>query len=367
MSPLPDYLLPLDEATARERMLARMSAALDKSEGELTWDIIQTTAYELALEDDRIRYAFDLGFVQTTVGEFLDLKGGEHGVPRRLATPAHGVIAITGTVGHQVDAGTPFSTEGAPGVAPQIYTTDITVVIPGGGVVDVAVTAVATGTAGNVGAGTIVMPPDDPDITAVTNLDPLTDAIDTEEDEAYAARILIKVQNPGTSGNKADYRNWALEVPGVGAAAVVPLAAGPGTVTVAIVNSDKDPATTAPALVTAVQDYIAPAPGDGKAPIGADVTVEAATAVPIDVAATLTIVAGYARPAVEAAIDQALTDYLKSLALTEDNDVRHARVVTTILDVPGVLDATAVLVNGAAVNVAIAATEVAVLDVTTWA
>lgn len=368
MSPLPDYMTEKDEATVRQNVLARIPATRDKSEGSWLWDVVAAIAGEIGTEDDRIRFVFDLGFVQTTVGEFLDLKGEEHGVDRHLATKAHGIAHFTGTIGTPIPAGTEISTVGAPGIAPQVYTTDIDAVVGGGGTVDVAITAQTAGAAGNVAADTIVMPPEEiPAITAVTNPDPLEDAIDDEPDEQYAARILIKVRNPGTSGNGADYRNWSLEVVGVGAAAVVPLASGPGTVTVAIVNTDKDPATTLPALVTEVQDYIAPAAGDGKAPVGADVTVEAATAVDIDVAATLTIMAGYSRPAVEAAVDAALEDYLKDLALTEDNDVRHARVVTTILDTPGVLDATAVLVNGAAVNVAIGVTQVAVLDVTTWA
>ncbi len=70
--------------------------------------------------------------------------------------------------------------------------------------------------------------------------------------------------------------------------------------------------------------------GTGKAPIGARVTLEAATSVPINVSAALTIAPGYNADSVRAAVAANLRAYLQSLALQADKDVRYVRVGETI-------------------------------------
>lgn len=62
---------------------------------------------------------------------------------------------------------------------------------------------------------------------------------DTEGDSSLLNRYYAKVRSPGTSGNRADYLIWALDIPGVGAAQVQPLWNGPGTVKVVIIGTDK--------------------------------------------------------------------------------------------------------------------------------
>lgn len=105
--------------------------------------------------------------------------------------------------------------------------------------------------------------------------------------------------------------------------------------------------------------------GDGKAPVGARVTVEAATAVLINVSATLTIAAGYNADSVKATVTQAITDYIKSLAFTDDNDVRYVRIGNAILDTLGVQDYSDLTVNGGTVNITIGTQEVAVVGTVT--
>lgn len=100
--------------------------------------------------------------------------------------------------------------------------------------------------------------------------------------------------------------------------------------------------------------------GEGKAPVGARVTVEPATAVLINVSATLTFMPGYNPASVKSAVEQNIEDYIRGLAFTEDNDVRYVRIGNAILDTPGVQDYTGFTVNGGAVNIPIGAQEVAV-------
>lgn len=365
--PLPDYMTPQEEDAVLARMLGTLPATLDKSEGSFLWDGLAPAAIEMAAADDRLRYVFDLTFAQTSFGEFLDRRAEEHGVIRKQATPATGLVTFTGDDGTVIPAGTEVSTPGTDAVLAQRYTTDSQVTIAGG-TATAPVTAVEPGAAGNVGTGAIdSLTAPLAGVSAVSNAAATAGGTDEEDDASLLQRLLTKVRNPATSGNVADYYNWALEVAGVGDAAVVPLASGPGTVTVAIVDTDMAPAD--PALVTAVQDYIDPAgagQGYGQAPIGAAVTVVAATPVSIDVAADLTIDPAYTAGDVQAAVDAALGEYLSSRTFEADNDIRISQVTATILDVPGIIDATSVTLNGGTANIVIAPTEVAVLGTTTW-
>lgn len=106
--------------------------------------------------------------------------------------------------------------------------------------------------------------------------------------------------------------------------------------------------------------------GEGKTPIGSKVTVEPATAVTISVSATLTIASGYNTASVQAAAKQAIADYIRSLAFTEDNDVRWVRIGQSILDTTGVQDYQNLLVNGGAANIVVGIQEVAVMGMVTF-
>lgn len=106
--------------------------------------------------------------------------------------------------------------------------------------------------------------------------------------------------------------------------------------------------------------------GEGRAPVGACVTVEPATAVLINVSARLVIATGYDRPSVEAAAWANIGAYLKSLAFAEDNDVRYVRIGQAILDTPGITDYSDLLVNGGVANIAVGVQAVAVPGTAVW-
>lgn len=106
--------------------------------------------------------------------------------------------------------------------------------------------------------------------------------------------------------------------------------------------------------------------GEGKAPIGAKVTVEPAAPVFINLSATLTIAAGYNAESVKATARQNVVDYIRSLSFTDDNDIRYVRIGQAILDTTGVQDYSNLLVNGSSDNVVVGAQEVAVLGTVTF-
>lgn len=374
--PDPDFLEPTDEATRRDAMLARLPASWDRTEGSPWWDLLAAIAIQQTKLHEHLRLSVDVTFAETSYGQWLERRAAERGVARDAATPAVGSLRFTGVDGTTIVAGTEFSTEQVEGGPPaQVFATDEDVTIAGG-VADVAATATTPGAAGNVGATTVtfrVNPTAPAGLASVTNLAPFTGGTDIETDEELLEKLLSKVRNPGTSGNVANYRNWALEVPGVGAVDVVALEDGPGTVTIAILDGDKEvPGTTG--LRDLVQELIAPQganEGTGLAPVGAAVTVENGIDVPIDIQATLAIATGFDAVDVQAAAEVALDEYLRSIAFEADNDVRHARVVTALLDTPGVVDATAVGIRRgaaafAAANIAVARKERATRGAVAW-
>jgi len=106
--------------------------------------------------------------------------------------------------------------------------------------------------------------------------------------------------------------------------------------------------------------------GDGKAPIGARVYIEPASPVAINVSVHLVVAPGYEVGAVQLAVKENVEQYLKSLTFKQDNDVRYVRIGSVILDTPGVVEYSNMLVNGATNNIPIGEQEVAVLGTVTF-
>jgi uncharacterized phage protein gp47/JayE len=153
-------------------------------------------------------------------------------------------------------------------------------------------------------------------VTAIVNPVPTTGGLSGETDAQFLARYLLTVRSPSSGGNVSDYQIWASQAPGVaiGQISVLPLWSGNGTVKLVIINNDNTIPNSA--AVAAVQQYIDPGSlgqGGGKAPIGAQVTVVAATAVPIDFAAAITVAAGYNAALLRSQISTAIVAYLNNL------------------------------------------------------
>lgn len=362
MTDMPDYLTDQTEEAILARMLGRVPADLDKSEGSFFWDALAPAAYELFNSAVWAQEVLKRGFASTTFGSYLDLRCEEHGLSRRPAVKAAGQVTFTGRAGMTVPAGTRVATAADPVTnTPSVeFETagDIVLDAQGQGVADV--TAVEAGASGNVAAGAVTIVVSSlSGMKAVANAAAMAGGADAESDESLLNRYWIKVRSPGTSGNKADYIQWAMSVPGVGGAQVEPLWDGPGTVKVVLLDGNKRAAS--PQVVAAVQESIAPTDGgDGLAPIGAKVTVEAATEVPISLSvSTITYASSTTLDAVKAAIEEGIRDYLAQLAFT-DPIVRYNRISAILLDLPSIVDFQNLLVNGGKSNLEMAPGQVAV-------
>ncbi|KHF35867.1 Baseplate J-like protein [Paenibacillus sp. P1XP2] len=300
----------------------------------------------------------------------LDLRTAEHGIARREAVAASGIVLFTGKPGTLVPEGTFVATptDEVSGESSVEYVTTTAVVLDGSGVGTATIRAVVPGKNGNVPAGVInVMSSSVSGISSVSNPEPTKSGADTESDQSLLERFYAKIRSQGTSGNKVQYMQWANEIAGVGGVEVVPLWKGPGTVGLYILDTDKRAAS--PEIIDAVQNHIDPTQdgqGEGLAPAGPVVTVLPAEEVPISI--SVKVQRTQEKPSTLEEIRELIADgvkaYLQQIAFNrKDPLVRYTRIAAVLLDIPIIVDYSDLTINGNSEqqNIEIGSGQVAVL------
>ncbi|WP_240415661.1 baseplate J/gp47 family protein [Paenibacillus periandrae] len=333
------------------RMLAVVPSDVDKREGSIVYTALAPAAVELANMYIELDINLRQASAQTATGMYLDLRTADYGVTRRPAAKAvHKGLFVNGN-GSPFDV--PLGSRYSAGKLNFVVTEKITAG-------QFQLQCELAGSVGNAVTGALLPIDYISGLAAVTITELLIPGTDIQTDEELRKEYLTTVREPSTSGNKADYRNWALQVAGVGDAAVKPLWDGPGTVKLYVIDADQQPASIQ--LVEEVQNYISPEAGmgEGKAPIGAAVTVVAATGIDIDVTAEVVLNGTRTLSQVAADFGADLTAYLKSLTFGIDPSVKYVRIGALLLDTAGVQDYSNLLVNGGTSNISIHLGEVAV-------
>jgi len=376
LADFPYYLEEQTEENIMQRMLDRVPSDIDKSEGSFIWDAEAPVAFMLSEAAIWAQELLRRGFASTAASsdenfrsEELDLRAAEHGVTRRSAVQATGRVIFTGEPGKVIPAGTVVSTpaDDVSGEASLEYETTLLATLDHTGKAEVVIHAVVAGRGSNVPAGTItILSSSVSGITGVTNPAAVTGGANIESDTSLLERFYARVRNQGTSGNKAQYMQWAGEIAGVGASRVVPLWKGPGTVGIYLLDADKRAANSE--IVAAVQNYIDPTQdgqGEGTAPAGPVITVMAAEEVPLNINVQLTFASNASPEEVRTLIQKGVTAYLKQLAFS-DSLVRYTRIAAILLDIPPIIDYSNLTVNGTSdKNIEIGASQVAVLGTVT--
>ena len=329
----------------REAILTHMGADISKIEGSFAADMAAAVSVEMAKIYATIDYAMQTFLLQTNEGEYLDLRAAEYGILRKPGTKATVELTAHGTDGTVIPAGTRIvSADGL------VFVTDAAAEIADG-VATISATADQPGAAYNAAPDTIAqLFKNIPGVAGITNDAAAVGGSDAETDEALRERVLLRLQTPATSGNAYHYQQWALDVAGVGAAKVLPLWAGAGTVKVVLaspgmgaVNAD---------TVEAAAAYI-----EAQRPIGADVTVVSATAKEIAVTATLAISSDTTLSAVKDAFSEALKEYFQGLAF-DASSVSYNKIAYLLMSVPGVNDYTDLKINGGTSAISLQTSEV---------
>lgn len=344
-----------DADAIHEGILGNISATYQKTVGFPTYDL--TRAFALAIKSlgDDLLTAESAADVDNMTGDALTKWCYQRkGVVRKAAIYASGTVkVVTGT--GAITVGDLFESTG--GI--QFAATESKSVTDGD---TVAVQAVTEGVSGNVAAGAVtLMPVTLTGISVITNEAAMAGGYDAESDDSLRARYYDAVLTPATSGNKNQYIAWAKSVSGVGGAKCYPLANGPNTVEVCIIDSDMQPASTQ--LVAEVQNYIDPGiagAGGGAAPIGAYCTVTSATGLAINVACTVTLASGYDSATVIANVTESIKTYLDSIAFS-GTYVSYAKIANAVNDAEGVLDYSGLTINDGTDNITIPDKSVAIV------
>lgn len=220
---------------------------------------------------------------KTADSEYLEKSHAAlRGMTRKAATSASGAVTFSGTNGAMIPAGSILKRSDNVEYA---LAADVTIAAGTG---TGAVTALATGSAGNCAVGvklTLTSPIAGVQPIALTAGAGLSTGADIEADESLRDRVVDRWQQPPHGGAAHDYEAWAKEVPGVTRAWVHPLKMGLGTVLVQFVMDDKpDTIIPTPDEVSNVLAYLT---DPIRHPTTADIYVSAPA--PIDVNFTINL------------------------------------------------------------------------------
>lgn len=305
-------------------------------EGSFTDQIFSAVADAVYGYMDGLEALEAAAFVDGESGEWIDMEAAKYGMERKPGTAASVTLTFSGEDGTAIPEGSTVEDE-----AGRAFATDAPCTIADGAA-DVLATATEPGEDGNVAAGRLIYLSDVPDgVTGVTNAQPAAGGTEEETDEALYERIYQFRSRPATSGNVAAYERWALECPGVGKVAVIPLENGPGSVGI-VVATEENGAVGQDAVAKA-QAYI-----DEQRPIGAAATVRSAIELPVNITAEVTLEGGTAE---ETAAE--LRDHMEAnfRELTPGGAViRRSAIGAWLMGIDGVQDYTVLEINAKSEN-----------------
>jgi len=325
-----------DAGNTFEAILARMKSnlLLDITDIEGTWtgDMLQTVANELArIYSCEIRPMYDKAFVSTAKGEDLDRCCADYGIYRNQATYAEGTVKIKGKpgiyTGLKAKAGS------------LVFALPKTVAIPDNGEITVQCVCEEPGEKGNAGIGAVDrLVNTNPDIESVINEAAVSGGYDAESDKSLRSRTLEHISEPATSGNIANYREWALDVTGVEDVQIFDLARGNGTVDVVVIADGNTVASQQ--LLEAVYEHI-----EKYRPVGADVEVLAAQSYEICISAVIIPKKGYTADVIAAMLYEVIRDYLAGLT-RRNARISYIKLADVIFGCEGVEDISDYTLNG---------------------
>lgn len=342
-----------------ERILERLPEDLDRGEGTILWDLSMAVSLELSKAYqyygvEFVRSIFPMWQEDTLLLNSAFLRG----LQLRQGVPSSGVVTVDGPAGTRIKKGTIFTTI-ATDTAPAIrYSSDNEYIIDAKQSVDVSVTCTEVGKNGDTMPNTIILAdPPDSNFRKITNKVATQGGADQETFDELRQRIIELDQNKDASGigSDFDYRQWSMEVPGVGNAFVSSRDDGTAWIDIFLVDSTGAPASEN--LCQRVYSYImTDTEGQRKAPMGPKLNVKPAASFAIDVETHLEIEAGYNIDDLKNSLESELTSLFKDCTEL----IRISDVNDKIKHLVGVRDYYGTIINGSTSNVKLKKNQLAV-------
>ncbi|MDN9632430.1 baseplate J/gp47 family protein [Clostridioides difficile] len=320
----------------KNRTLSNIDLNIYKGEGSFLSDMVSPVNSELAKFYIELSYLHKKAFIEDNFDDFLDKRVNEFGVYRKLGTEAIGEVIFEGKTGTIIPNGTIIS-----------YNELLFVVIKD---IEISleieqnispVQALEIGVRYNIPASTEFKLQDE--IAGVTriynNLD-FKGGTEIETDEELKERFYKIQKNQATSGNKAHYEAWALEVEGVYNAKIYPRWNGPGTIKVLIFGENNQAVDTE--VIERCKEHI-----EEEMPIGPALTVLTPTILDINISASIKLEAGYTLDFVKESFLESINNYL----INVNKEIIYTKVSAILASVEGLHDFSNLLLNSKAENI----------------
>ena len=319
----------------KQRILDNINIDIDKREGSFTSNMVSPLAEELAKAYINMNDILSLGFIDDTFDTFLDKRVSEFGVYRKEGVKATGEIKVEGKEGAIITNGTLIK-------ANDLYFTVLNdIELPTDNILYVEANEV--GYKYNLLANTeFELVEKNDKVTKLVNETNFSKGVDAESDEDLRKRFVKVANNPSTSGNKAHYEEWALEVDGVGRAIVYPLWNGNGTVKVMIIGNDNK--AVSEDIINNCKLHI-----EENMPIGCQLTVTTPSLLNVSVKASIELKEGYVLEDIQTDFKASLNEYLKGVT----NELTYSKVYGLLVNNVGVEDVTSFTINDSNVNISI--------------
>jgi uncharacterized phage protein gp47/JayE len=227
---------------------------------------------------------FDAAFPDSATGEDLDRLLDQYGLTRREAAGGSGTITLVSSLTTLVPTGTQL-----------VSATGLRYEVTLGGSYsngsEIPVSAIDTGTATNLGAGSILTWNNTPAFARSTSevTQAITGGVEAEDDETARARLLARLRNPPGGGNWQQVAEIVeASDPIVQKAFPYPAANGPGTIHVAVTGYPSEVSKSREVANSKVNGIIT-SYTLGNLPEHADILVTTVNDVPTDVAFRLTL------------------------------------------------------------------------------
>lgn len=258
-----------------ERMKSKVPNDLNKDEGSFIHDALTGTAEEIghsySLLSEVLNKVFISKALENGYSEEIELRCSELGIYRKKGTKAKGTVTFTGNTGTTIPKGTIVQT--STGI--KFITLKDYMIIEDS--IDVAIEGESIGRIYNIDSNMVnELENQVVGVTVVNNKTPIAGGTEEETDQELFNRYKLKLDTPSTSGNIGHYKQWALEVSGVGDVEVVPTWNGGGTVKVIVLDSNKK--TPSQDIISDVYNHI-----EACRPVGSVVSVVGAVEIPINI------------------------------------------------------------------------------------
>lgn len=299
-------------------LLSQAPPDVDTRQGSIYYDAVAGAATVFARTYADLDITTKLIYIDSTGGEYLDMKASEHGLTRKPATKAVYEFHYDGTM---------------PVGGSRFYYDGLYFVFENRSGILVLVADAAGEASNHIENETPAVP-----VNSISGLNSasfgaiLVYGEDEESDDDLRDRLRRKIGGPTENGNKAHYKTWCEEIDGVGKARILPLWNGPNTVKGVLISPEGTPVSDA--VVSAVQEYVDPdglGLGEGAANLGAHFTAAKAGTYNINILILGFVLKagynsenGYSEAEVIEKVTSAIEEFLKAknLAASDESNLK---------------------------------------------